>query len=361
MKKLILTFAAACCMMSAGAQAPRMTLHQEFTGENCGPCAGINPGFWTLCNSNASKLIHITYMEPIPSTGSFYNETMAMSDALATYYNVPFAPYGRFDGVVPDGSASYPGEPNYFVQSDIDAESALTSPFTISAVHYFNAKHDSVYGIVTITAASAYGGTQLKLKAAFTRSMNFATAPGANGETDFENVVRNMFPDNTGQAIASSWTSGSSHVYKYAGKLTGMETTLTGYTQVDSNFVIWIQNDSAGSTPTTRNYQSVLQAAKSVYRAGALGVPEIKQLSQVSIYPNPAKGSATVSFSLEQAAAVHIKVMDELGRTFNAFSRDMDAGAQKIELPAGSLPEGMYLIQLQANSDVVTERLSVIR
>ena len=79
MKKTLLTLAIAQAV-AFGAFAQRMTLHEEFTGENCGPCASTNPGFWALCDTapNVPKLIHISYMAPIPSPGWYYARTSVL-------------------------------------------------------------------------------------------------------------------------------------------------------------------------------------------------------------------------------------------------------------------------------------------
>jgi hypothetical protein len=359
MKKILLTvMAAVTCILSANGQA-RMTLHEEFTGENCPPCNSTNPGFWALCDAstNTSKLIHITYMVPIPSSGPYYMETQTMNDARSAYYSVPFAPYGRYDGAVPDPTCGSPagasaGHPACLTQGDIDAEAAITSPITITATHHFNTAHDSVFGKVVIHAVTAIGGTQLKLRAAFTKSMNFVTAPGTNSEKDFEHVVRAMFPDYSGQTV-TSLAAGATKIYTYSGKITGMETTVTNFTVPDSAFVIWVQNDSTG--------KSILQAAKSTYNANWLNVNEMTSSVGMNIYPNPAKETTTVSFTLDQASTIQLKVVDQLGRIVSNVVQNMSAGTQNIAISTKTLASGIYSVILQAGSETVTEKLSVIR
>lgn len=39
------------------AQSPRMSLYEEFTGENCGPCAGTNPGLDVKLAANLNNTI----------------------------------------------------------------------------------------------------------------------------------------------------------------------------------------------------------------------------------------------------------------------------------------------------------------
>src|SRR5690606_40926098 len=43
------------------------------------------------------------------------------------------------------------------------------------------------------------------------------TAPGTNGETHFQNVVRQMYPNAEGQAIDETWTAGQTRTYTITG------------------------------------------------------------------------------------------------------------------------------------------------
>jgi len=371
MKKVLLIFAATTCLFTANAQQ-RTVLYQEFTGENCGPCAAYNPALEALMAANPTKIIHLTNMEPVPSTGFFYMSQQTINDACMGYYGPTwtsfggseYTPFGFMDGFLPDSSTpgGIPcgncGNIHSFVQTDIDKEYAVASPMTITAYHYFSAAHDSVYGKVVIKGVSPIGGAQLKMRVAYVKTMNFATAPGSNGESHFENVVRAMFPNQSGQPVATSWATGTTNSYTYAGKIAGTEGTMAGVTIVDSNFVIWIQNDS---TAGTNKY--VLNAAKSVYSPSfhALDVNAVTEPVRMNIYPNPAKGLTNVSFSLQESSDVHVKLIDELGRTVSNISKTMSAGAQTIEVPTSQLPAGLYMVQLRVNSDIVTQKLEVIK
>ena len=70
MKKNILLTTLMIAGMTAFAQTPRLSLCEEFTGENCGPCAGTNPGLQTILNANAAKIIAIKWQVAIPSAPS---------------------------------------------------------------------------------------------------------------------------------------------------------------------------------------------------------------------------------------------------------------------------------------------------
>lgn len=253
MKNLLLT-AAAMATLTFSASAQRMTLHEEFTGENCGPCASTNPSFWTLCNgaSNPSKLIHISYMVPIPSSGWYCARTSAIHTARDAYYSVPFAPYGRYDGHVPNASASSPGHPGFFTQADIDAQAAVPDSFTITATSSWDATYTNItttVNVTCVTAWSATGTSGVRLRAALIQTNDFATSPGSNGETHFENVVQAMYPDATGTTMPTTWTAGMTQTFVVTGACPNwVDKSAAPY------MVVWMQND---------NNKIIQQAAKS--------------------------------------------------------------------------------------------------
>ena len=202
-KKILLTLVA-CATLTLSVQAQRVTLHEEFTGENCDSCAAVNPAFWSLCDggTNPSVLIHIAYMSPIPSSGTFYMQDKIVSDQRLSYYAVSAAPYGMYDGHVPDATCgSYAGNPSCFSQADINAEAAKPDSFSMTATNSWNATYDSVITIVTMTSHNKWTGAQPRLRVALVENVNFGTAPGSNGEKYFEHVVRAMYPNASGTVI----------------------------------------------------------------------------------------------------------------------------------------------------------------
>src|SRR5687767_8542745 len=104
MKKTLLTTLALGTLLAVTAQTQRLEIYEEFTGENCGPCAGTNPGLTTLIGNNQTptrKIVMLRYQCAIPSApgaGSLYQDNTTDVNARQTYYSVPFAPYARLDG-----------------------------------------------------------------------------------------------------------------------------------------------------------------------------------------------------------------------------------------------------------------------
>lgn len=227
MKKNLLIIAAFILLaLSANAQQ-RISLYEEFTGENSVPCAGTNPGLWALINANPTKIIDLSYMEPKPSSGWFYLQDQVVSDVRISYYSGfyggaagEFTPSGIQDGHIPDGDSAAPMHPYYFNQHDIDSMYAVSSPFNMTVTNSWDATHSNIISVVTITNTSGTPYTSsgpLYLRLALTEIVDFTTPPGSNGETHFNNVVREMFPDATGTTLPGSWATGASHTYTVIG------------------------------------------------------------------------------------------------------------------------------------------------
>lgn len=204
MKKTLLTLFTAALTGVAFAQAPRMQLYEVFSGENCPPCASANPTTKALLDANSANIIGLKYQVPIPSAGPIHNQNTIDPNARRSYYGINSAPNARHDGAT-IGS----GHSLNLTQALITQRQAVTSPFTIQLAHNLSQNRDSINITMTITAVQALtGGTWFARIALVEKHMSFATPPGTNGETDFYDVTRRMYPNATGTALPSTWTVG---------------------------------------------------------------------------------------------------------------------------------------------------------
>lgn len=209
------------------ANAQKLALIEEFSGENCGPCASQNPGFMTLIEApgNQAKVLLLKYQSPIPSAGPIYLANTAFTDARMGYYQVGFAPYARINGdhevaennptAIQEGAVGMVG---YAQQSDIDNAAAESTNFTMSISDPVYVNNGQMFtSTVTVTATAATTESNTKLRVALAEELQYNTPPGNNGETHFQNVVRQMYPNADGQAIDVSWTAGQTRTYIITG------------------------------------------------------------------------------------------------------------------------------------------------
>jgi hypothetical protein len=236
MKKLLLTGAALAMFASAVNAQNRLVLYEEFSGENCGPCAATNPGLWSLLTtgSNEQDILIIKYQVNIPSGGPIYYENTADVNTRKTYYGVMSAPYARIDGAESPGD----GHPGYLTQEDIDDAAAVASPFDMEVISY-SITGSTVTASVNVTATSAITAPNMVFHATLNESLHFSTPPGSNGETEFHHVVRKMYPSASGQEMEDSWTVGESHTYTISG-------TVPSYVDLNNEHFLtfWIQDNA---------------------------------------------------------------------------------------------------------------------
>lgn len=333
MKKVLLSMIAAAAVISASAQQ-RLVLYEEFSGENCGPCAAYNPGLMTLLNANASKTILIKYQSPIPSAGPIYYQNTADVQSRLTYYNVPFAPYGRQDGAqVGDGNIA-----NH-TQAAIDAAYAVPTVFNITATHTISSDWDSVYLNVTVASTGTFNGTTMKLRAALVEDLEYDYAPGSNGETEFHHVMRKMYPDATGSTANNSWTNGSTQSFTIGG-------VLPAY--VDKSrpifFIVWLQDDAN---------KVVAQAGKSAPVATVpldvmsdsmvIATPFLCAAGTASVTPTVAiKNTGTTPLT---TAAIYTKIDNGTWTLSQTWTGNLAAGAStSASLTALSVTPGSHVI-----------------
>lgn len=341
MKKLLLSLSALALLSSAGAQS-RLSIYEEFSGENCGPCASANPGLWTLLSANSTKVLLVKYQSPIPSAGPIYNQNTVFTDNRMNYYSVPFAPYGRLNGTGLGSGTAASGSPGHvanLIQSDIDSAYAVTSPFNISATHAWNATGDSVTITVNVTATVAFAPANaiMKLRLGLIEHLQFDTPPGTNGETEFHNVMREMYPDANGTNIANSWTSGQTQTFVIKGKVPNY-LDKTG----DVRAVAFIQNDA-----NRYIVQSAVSTAIPIpldVRSDALIVPSsfLCAASSTSVSPTVTlKNTGTTPLT---SAVVYYRVDNGAWQSYNWTGNIAANATGTANLPATTITPGSHII-----------------
>jgi hypothetical protein len=247
MKKSTLLLTMLAVGSAAFAQTQRLVLEEEFTQASCGPCASQNPAFNTLLAANTAKTVSIKYQTNWPGVDPMNTQTQSEVGPRVTYYSVSGVPDVRQDGVT-IGS----GAPSAITQSVINTEYAVTSPFSINLSHTFSSDYDSVFITCVITASQNFTpvGALKGHVVMVEQTIDFATPPGTNGETEFYNVMRKMYPNASGTTLPTSWTSGQTQTITFARPVPSYI-----YRKAQIGIVAFIQDDGN---------KSVKQAAYSV-------------------------------------------------------------------------------------------------
>lgn len=197
------------------AQTQRVCLVEEFTQASCGPCAAANPAFNTLLSANSTKVVSIKYQTDWPGYDPMNEHNPSQVQTRVDYYGTNGVPEAHLDGDSIVG-ASYTGAPGNLTQAKIDARYAVPSPCGITVTPTYSSDMSKINVSATVTASAAMPAGLVLHIVVVERTINFATAPGSNGETVFYNVMKQMLPTDQGtvlnaiamggtQTVTTSW------------------------------------------------------------------------------------------------------------------------------------------------------------
>jgi len=180
-------------------QSQRLVLLEQFTQASCGPCATWNPTINNLVNSNPDKITAIMYHVSWPGYDPMNNHNPADPAARVVYYGVGGVPHSVLDGNY------FNGFPSGWNINTVNNRYAIPSPFEIQLYQQISSDEDSVYVTMLIRATDNVSGTLVAFMGVVEKYINFASAPGSNGEKDFYYVLKKLLPKKSGAEIPSSF------------------------------------------------------------------------------------------------------------------------------------------------------------
>lgn len=90
-----------------------------------------------------------------------------------------------------------------------------------------------------------------------------------------------------------------------------------------------------------------------------VGVSEINN-NDLSVYPNPFSDVINVQLDLTNNAEVAINVYDALGRVVSSVSaKEYAAGPHNVTVNTGSLENGVYVVRLESNNEVLNQEVMI--
>jgi hypothetical protein len=92
------------------------------------------------------------------------------------------------------------------------------------------------------------------------------------------------------------------------------------------------------------------------------GLPEQNLVQNFSAYPNPATDLVNISFEALQGADFTMQLTDLSGKIVQSFEREkLNKGLIEKHIDLSGLPVGTYLLNLQMNETLITEKIHVVR
>ncbi|MBI1315954.1 Omp28-related outer membrane protein [bacterium] len=287
----------------------RFVLAEEFTNASCGPCASQNPAFNALLDANSTKIIGLKYQVWWPGFDPMHLQNVAEVTERVNYYGVTGAPTALVNGVeIANDCGAYDGAPACLSQTEIDAAYAAPAPFNMTLTHSLSADASTMTIDVTVSSVSAFSSSgALKLHVAIMeREIQFASAPGSNGETKFEGVMRDMVPNAMGTTLPGTWTAGQSQTFNFSVTL---PTYIYNYEELAVVAFVQSDGDKAVQNAAYSAPQPLLTPLKDVsvsYATPNSGYCNYSFVPQVAITNGSSSNitSAVVAYTLNGGAEV---------------------------------------------------------
>ena len=175
-------------------------LLEGFTQWNCGPCASWNPQERYALNAmTRDTVVSIKYHAwwPTVNDDAFYLWNAAENGQRINYYSVSFVPDGRVDGnTTMDRSTAW-------LYSTVRSRFNTTSPCLIS-LSALAETATTIHFQGSVTADADMSGSNYRLYVALISNLvTYGSPPGLNGETVFDDIMRDMWPNaSAGQSFA---------------------------------------------------------------------------------------------------------------------------------------------------------------
>ncbi|MBU8893253.1 MAG: Ig-like domain-containing protein, partial [Bacteroidales bacterium] len=170
---------------------------EHFTNASCAPCASQNPALDALLKEklNEWEVTHIAYHTSWPGTDPMYSFNLDndLDNARVSYYGVGGVPNAVLSG------NKFQGSPANVTQSMIDTDWLRPGLFDITAdLTYAN---DSVYADIELISLADFSAGEIVVHVVLVEDLEYSSPPGSNGEAEFPDVMRYMFPDVDGTNI----------------------------------------------------------------------------------------------------------------------------------------------------------------
>lgn len=340
MKKITLLLSSVIGFSAFG-QTQRTVLLEEFTQASCGPCAQANPSFNKTLTANESKAVSIKYQTSWPGVDPMNAQNKTDVATRVTYYDVQGVPDVSMDG----GTTN---SPSYFTTTSITKEYGVASPFSLKVTQEINKSKDSIDIEVDIEGAKDFtttGPFYLRV-ALIEKTIAFTKAPGSNGEKEFYNVMRKMYPSAKGTSLDLKWTKGQAKRVSFK---VPIPTYI--YDKAQLGVIAFLQTD---------NDKVVQQAAKSISIVTGIADNEAQVNAKMVVFPNPMTDAATVGIQILENNTANLEVVNTLGQVVLSNNLgQLPVGEQMVELNTSALKSGLYFLNLRVGQQLITQKIAI--
>jgi len=336
MKRTLLSFLLTVFTLAAYAQVAKMPLIEHFTQASCGPCASQNPTLKNRLDAfGTSNYVRISHQTSWPGVDPMNAAFPAGPEVRRSYYGVTGVPNTSLNGGAVGGSGTV------ITSNTLASAAAQTTPYEIVATQtWLNAGEVTVDIQINNTTSNPVSTANRIFVTMVEDHVAYTSAPGSNGETDFEYVMRQMYdattgaPDATGGAALSTIPANGS--VSYSLNVSSLPSYIADKSQV--SFAVYLQNVSTGqiqqAAKTTASVPAgtflVSASSQSVVGAGVCDLTFSPEILISNDDPAASITSAVVEYSINGGTPVQ-----------QSYSGNLAPGqSASIIFPTGTLNAG---------------------
>jgi len=312
-----------------------MVIYEHFTNASCGPCAAYNPQFQALLLANNSEVTSVKHHTSWPGTDPMYSFNTGDPTSRVNYYGITGVPAVRLGSML----SSNPANIN---QGNLD-DNILNLPSN----WYYNI-NTTINGSTLVVTGSVRGketqpNTDNKLWLFLVEDpINYATAPGSNGEREFPSVLRKILPTSSGINCGNG----------------SQNTTINASyplspTFVRDNLYLLAFVQANGTKEANKGVKIKLGNSLNTTSVADLGAGA----PSFSVYPNPSNDQLTIR---SERANGEILVQNALGQ--KVYQANLASAEGTLRIPTSQWQEGLYLVHLQgAQGQILGTRKVLVR
>ncbi|MGA1331453.1 MAG: T9SS type A sorting domain-containing protein, partial [Bacteroidia bacterium] len=312
-----------------------LVIYEHFTNASCGPCATYNPQFQALLLANNSEVTSVKHHTSWPGTDPMYSFNTGDPTSRVNYYGITGVPAVRLGNMLSSNPAN-------ITQANLDDNIA-----NLPSNWYYNI-NTTINGSTLVVTGSVRGketqpNTDNKLWLFLVEDpINYATAPGTNGEREFPSVLRKILPTANGINCGNG----------------SQNTTINASyplspTFVRDNLYLLAFVQANGTKEANKGVKIKLGNSLNTTSVADLGV----NAPTFSVYPNPSNDILNIR---SERANGEIVVQNALGQ--KVYQANLGSNEGTIRIPTGEWQEGLYLVHLQgAQGQILGTRKVLVR
>lgn len=354
----------------------RVPLYEVLTSSTCGPCTPGNINFHSIVDTKEEgTFTAIKYQQDFPGTGDPYATTESVN--RRNFYSVNSIPRMEIDGGWDQNATS-------FTEALHTESLAKPSFMTLDATYHVDVATKTVSVKVSGEAIQAYPAGSYKLHVAVLEKLTTSNVK-TNGETEFENVMKKMLPNDNGTdiaAIPSGFTIDESFEYTFNGEYrlpsdgqaanrinhttehsvegfddlevvvfvqenNTLEVLQSAYAKIDSDNDSFSDEEeiAAGSDPNDE-----------VSNPNNVSIKDVETVKAFNVFPNPATDRFKVEIETVNNETVNVELINVLGETISTISTKNIA-----EFKTANFSKGIYLVKVVSKEKVLATSTVVLK